>query len=184
MLLVGAGSVARAKLDALSPTGCALKVVALGIPAGFKVAAEALGAELREAPFHPEDLEGAALVVAATNDPATNLAIAREARQRGILVNAVDDRAACDAYFAATFRRGPLTLAIGSQGGFPGLTRALRRLLEALLPEGDSPLLHRLAAARHRCRSLPDPESRKAALDPLLTAFEATYPGALHELEP
>lgn len=184
MLLVGAGSVARAKLDALAPTGCALKVVALAIPAGFRAAAEALGADLREAPFRAEDLEGATFVVAATNDPATNLAIAHAARQRGILVNAVDDRAACDAYFAATLRRGPLTLAIGSQGGFPGLTRALRRLLEALLPEGDSALLHRLAAARHRCRSLPNPEARKAALDPLLTAFEATYPGVPHELEP
>ncbi|HJW34018.1 MAG TPA: hypothetical protein VJ505_11680, partial [Holophagaceae bacterium] len=101
-----------------------------------------------------------------------------------ILVNAVDDPAACDAYFAATIRRGPLTLAIGSQGGFPGLTRALRRLLEAFIAEGDSPLLHRLAAARHRCRDLPDPDTRKAALDPLLTAFEATYPGVPHELEP
>ncbi len=184
MLVVGAGSVARAKLDALAPTGCAVQVVALASPAGFRAAADALGADLREAPFRPEDLDGAALVVAATNDPATNLAIAQEARRRGILVNAVDDRAACDAYFAATIRRGPLTVATGSQGGFPGLTRALRRVLEALLPESDSPLLHRLAAARHRCRSLPDPDTRKAALDPLLTAFEATYPGVPHELEP
>ncbi|HJV22975.1 MAG TPA: bifunctional precorrin-2 dehydrogenase/sirohydrochlorin ferrochelatase, partial [Holophagaceae bacterium] len=179
-----AGSVARAKLDALAPTGCALRVVALGIPPSFRAAAEVKGADLREAPFRTQDLDGVTFVVAATNDPATNLAIARAARARGILVNAVDDVAACDAFFAATLRRGPLTLAIGSQGGFPGLTRALRRLLEAFIPEGDGPLLHRLAAARHRCRSLPDPESRKAALDPLLTAFEATYPGVPHELEP
>lgn len=184
VLLVGAGSVARAKLAALAPTGCALRVVALRIPKGFRREAEALGAELHERPYDPSDLEGATLVVAATNHPGTNLALAREARARGVLVNSVDDPAACDAYFAATLRRGPLTLAIGSQGGFPGLTRALRRVLEALLPEGDTPLLQRLQGARTRCRNLPDPEARKAALDPLLTAFEATYPGVLHEPRP
>ncbi|HJV88907.1 MAG TPA: bifunctional precorrin-2 dehydrogenase/sirohydrochlorin ferrochelatase [Holophagaceae bacterium] len=177
VLLVGAGSVARGKLDALAPTGCALRVVALAIPASFRAAAEAMGADLREAPFRTEDLDGVTFVVAATNDPATNLAIAREARARKILVNAVDDVAGCDAFFAATIRRGPLTLAIGSDGQFPGLTRALRRLLEAFLPEGDAPLFHRLARARARCRHLPAPEARKAALDPLLTAFERTYPG-------
>lgn len=143
-----------------------------------------MGAEVHERPFEPTDLAGASLVIAATNDPAINLHIAKTARGRGVLVNAVDDPAACDVYFAATIRRGPLTLAIGSQGGFPGLTRALRRLLEAFLPEGDAPLLHRLTQARQRCRSLPDPHVRKAALDPLLTAFEATYPGVSHELEP
>lgn len=143
-----------------------------------------MGAEIHERPFRTNDVEGVALVIAATNAPATNLHIAKTARGLGVWVNAVDDVAACDAYFAATIRRGPLTLAIGSQGGFPGLTRALRRLLAAFLPEGDVPLLHRLAEARQRCRHLPDPESRKAALDPLLTAFEATYPGVPHELEP
>lgn len=143
-----------------------------------------MGAEVHERPFEPTDLAGASLVIAATNDPAINLHIAKTARGLGVLVNAVDDPAACDVYFAATIRRGPLTLAIGSQGGFPGLTRALRRLLEAFLPEGDDPLLRRLAQARERCRSLPDPEARKAALDPLLSAFEATYPGVPHELEP
>jgi siroheme synthase-like protein len=129
-------------------------------------------------------VSGAALVIAATNDSATNQQIAKTARGLGVWVNAVDDPPSCDAFFAATIRRGPLTLAIGSQGGFPGLTRALRRLLEALIPEGEGPLLHRLAAARHRCRSLPDPDTRKAALDPLLTAFEATFPGVLHEPNP
>ncbi len=181
MLLVGAGRVAQDKLRALAPTGCALRVVAKAIPEAMRREARGLGVQWREGAFEPRDLEGALLVVAATNDPAANAAIAAAARARGVLVNAVDDPPACDAYFAATIRRGPLTFAIGTQGGFPGLARAVRRLLEALLPEGDGPLLLRLAQARARVRSLPDPEARKAALDPLLSAFEATYPGVIHD---
>lgn len=184
MLVVGAGSVARAKLSALSPTGCSLTVVALRISDEIRREGQNLGVEFHERSFEPSDLEGVSLVIAATNDPATNQHIAKTARGLGVLINAVDDPNSCDAYFAATVRRGPLTLAIGSQGGFPGLTRALRRLLEAFLPEGDIPLLHRLAQARARCRGLPDPDARKAALDPLLTAFEATYLESPHELEP
>ncbi len=184
MLLVGAGSVARAKHSALSPTGCSLRVVALRISGEFRREVEEKGGETHERPFRPSDLHGVSLVIAATNDPNTNQFIAKTARGLGVWVNAVDDPASCDVYFAATVRRGPLTLAIGSAGGFPGLTRALRRLVEAFIPEGDGPLLQRLARARQRCRALPDSGARKAALDPLLTAFEATYPGVPHELEP
>lgn len=181
MLLVGAGRVAQDKLRALAPTGCALRVVALRIPEAMRREARGLAVQWREGAFTPGDLEGAAFVVAATNDPEVNRAIAAAARTRNLLINAVDDPPACDAFFAATLRRGPLTLAIGTQGGFPGLARAVRRLLDALLPEGDAPLLQRLAQARARARELPDPAARKAALDPLLTAFEATYPGVIHD---
>ena len=181
VLLVGAGRVARDKLRALAPTGCALRVVAKAIPEAFRWEARGLGVQWREGAFAPEDLEGAVLVIAATNDPEANRAIAAAARALGVLVNAVDDPPACDAYFAATLRRGPLTLAVGTEGGFPGLARAVRRLLDALLPEGDAPLLQRLAQARRRARTFPDPAARKAALDPLLDAFEATYPGVIHD---
>lgn len=181
VLLVGAGRVAQDKVRALASTGCALRVVAKAIPEAFWREVVGLDVQWREGLFREEDLEGAVLVIAATNHAASNHRIATAARAKGILVNAVDDPPACDAYFAATLRRGPLIFAIGTQGSFPGLARAARRLLEALLPEGDTPLLQRLAQARTRCRTLPDPETRKAALEPLLTAFEATFPGVTRD---
>src|SRR5690348_6011835 len=112
VLLVGGGSVARAKLAALREAGADLRIVATRFSTAFRW--EARGLRLQSRPFAPSDLDGVQLVIAATNDAVVNAAIAAEARARGIWVNAVDDPPACDAYFASTLRRGPLTLAISS----------------------------------------------------------------------
>jgi siroheme synthase-like protein len=135
---------------------------------------EAKGLRLSTRPFAPSDLDGVQLVIAATNDAATNAAIASEARARSIWVNAVDDPPACDAFFAATLRRGPLTLAISTDGAFPGLSRSLRLALESLLPDEDP--LHELTALRARLRQrLPDSAARSRALRALLHDFETRY---------
>ncbi|HJU82638.1 MAG TPA: bifunctional precorrin-2 dehydrogenase/sirohydrochlorin ferrochelatase [Holophagaceae bacterium] len=178
VLLVGGGSVAQAKLQALRAAGGAPRIVAARVSPAFRIEAE--GLELHERAFTPSDLDGVRLVVSATNDGATNAAIAEAARRRDIWVNAVDDPGACDAYFASTLRRGPLTLAVSTGGAFPGLGRHLRRALEPLLPEADEALLHQLAGLRNRLRArLPDPERRSAVLRELLTEFERRYlPGA------
>ncbi|HTL97178.1 MAG TPA: bifunctional precorrin-2 dehydrogenase/sirohydrochlorin ferrochelatase [Holophagaceae bacterium] len=172
VLLVGGGSVARAKLAALREAGADLRIVATRFSTSFRW--EARGLRLRTRPFKPSDLDGIQLAVAATNDPAVNAAIASEARARGVWINAVDDPAACDAYFASTLRRGPLRLAISTDGAFPGLSRSLRLALEALFP--DEAALHDLAALRARLRErLPDPAARTAALRTLLHDFETRH---------
>ncbi|HXC16317.1 MAG TPA: bifunctional precorrin-2 dehydrogenase/sirohydrochlorin ferrochelatase [Holophagaceae bacterium] len=181
VLLVGGGSVARAKLAALRETGADLRVVATRFSTAFRW--EAKGLRLQARPFAPSDLDGVHLVIAATNDPAVNAAIASEARARGIWVNAVDDPPACDAFFASTLRRGPLTLAISTDGAFPGLSRSLRLALESLLP--DEGPLHDLTALRARLRQhLPDPAVRTEVLRALLHDFETRYfalPGDDHD---
>ena len=172
MLLVGGGSVARAKLAALREAGADLRIVATRFSTSFRW--EARGLRLRTRPFEPSDLDGVQLAVAATNDPAVNAAIATEARARGVWINAVDDPSACDAFFASTLRRGPLRLAISTDGAFPGLSRSLRLALETLFPDEAS--LHDLAALRARLRTrLPDPAARTAALRGLLHDFETRH---------
>lgn len=181
MLLAGGGSVARAKLAQLREAGADLRIVATRFSTAFEW--EARGLKLHTRPFKPSDLDGIQLVVAATNDPAVNAAIATEARARGIWVNAVDDPPACDAYFASTFRRGPVQLAISTQGSFPGLSRSLRLALESLFP--DLRLLRDFTALRDRLKErLPDSAARTRALRALLRDFESAYlalPGDDHD---
>lgn len=172
VLLVGGGTVARDKLRALREAGAELRLVATRFHEGFK--AEAGDIPLHERPFQPKDLDGIHLAIAATNDAETNATIAREARSRGIWINAVDDPPACDAYFASTLKRGPLHLAISTEGAFPGLSRSLRLTLEALLPDEVS--LESLASLRARLRRrLSDPAARALALRGLLHDFETRY---------
>jgi hypothetical protein len=61
--------------------------------------------------FEPHDLDGIFLAVLATSSKAVNRAAFQQARQRGILCNAVGDRAYCDYYYPAVVRRGPLQIA-------------------------------------------------------------------------
>lgn len=176
VLLVGAGTVARDKLRALLPTGAWIRIVALqALPEVIQTATEA-GIPLALRSFEPADLEGVALVVSATNDPALNAAIVTLGRAKGVLVNAVDDPPNCDVFFAATWRRGPLILALGTEGTFPGLSRSVREALDALVPEGDADLLQALTDARQELlKRLPDPAARRAVLLQLVETFRTTY---------
>ncbi len=76
------------------------------------------------------DLAGVRLVIAATDDPATNEAVWREAQDIGCLVNVVDDPPRCNFYVPATVRRGALTFAVSTSGKSPLLARRIRKMLE------------------------------------------------------
>ena len=177
VLLVGGGRTAEAKLGPLRDAGAAIRSVAIRHHASFvRESLRRGGVELVTGPFQASHLDGVRLVVSATDDPRVNAEVAALARERGLFCNAVDDPPACDAYFAASLRRGPWHLAIGTQGGFPGLARALREVLEILLPRGHDATLEQLCQLRRSLRAaLPDPELRRRRLERLLRAFRRTY---------
>jgi precorrin-2 dehydrogenase / sirohydrochlorin ferrochelatase len=80
--------------------------------------------------YNVQHLEGAVLVIGATDDEKTNAAVARDAREKGIPVNIVDDPQKCDFILPSIVQRGDLTLAIGTCGKSPALARLLREELE------------------------------------------------------
>ena len=173
MLVVGAGSVAQAKVRALRPTGCSLRVVALAFSEAFLAEVTGLDAELHDRAFLPADLDGVHLVISATNDPAANAVIAAHARALGLWVNAVDDAASCDALFPSILRRGPFVAAISTEGAFAGLSRAVREALEALVPDETLPEFEALVQMRQELkRALPDPAQRAEVLRTLLRQLQ------------
>lgn len=101
-----------------------------------------------ERPYRRGDLDGKALVVAATDDREANAAIASHARLKGILVNAVDDPTACDFILPAVVRQGEVVLAISTGGLSPALARWLRQELEGYLSDEFAPLAELLADVR------------------------------------
>jgi len=185
---VGAGTVAQAKLRHLLETGAAITVVALSVLEGVRTLAAdpAVRIHLLERRVEIQDLVGKCLVVSATNDPWLNGVLALAARRLGIWFNAVDEADNCAFYMAGSLRRGPLQVAVGSQGAFPGLVRGLRRCLDALLPKEHLDDLERLAELRRRIRAdLPDPASRGRILRRAVETLERDYFKALRDrLEP
>lgn len=167
--MVGGGTVARAKLLALRPTGCSLRSVSLAFSPDFRSALEGFEVEVCQRAFQPSDLEGVHLVISATNDPAANRFIAAHARALGLWVNAVDDAASCDALFPSILRRGPFVAAISTEGAFAGLSRVVREALEGLVPEATVPEFEALAQLRQQLKvTLPDPRQRAEYLRGIL----------------
>jgi siroheme synthase-like protein len=80
------------------------------------------------------DLAGAALAFVAVGDAAVTRAVAEEARDLGIWVNAADDPARSDAVLPAVVRRGDLVVAVGTGGASPALAGAVRDEIAAFLP--------------------------------------------------
>lgn len=133
VLVAGAGTVAAGKIQGLLEVGARIHVVAPEIGEAFAPWLPRLDRFDRRA-ARPEDVDGAALVIAATSDRRTNRMLAEAAEARGLLVNAVDDPEACTFYAPAVVRRGPVTIAISTDGASPLLAAQLRRVLEAALP--------------------------------------------------
>lgn len=188
VLLVGAGSVAQAKLRPLIEAGAAITVVALSVSRAVRDLAvgHASQVHLLERKVEIADLVGRRLVVSATGDAWLNSVLGLAAQRLGIWFNAVDEADNCAFYMAGSLRRGPLQLAVGSQGAFPGLVRGLRRCLDSLLPQEHLDDLERLAELRRRIRTdLPDPESRGRILRRAVETLERDYFKALRDrLEP
>lgn len=167
-LVVGAGTVALAKIVSLREAGAAIAVVAPQAHDEVRSLARAGALEWRERVFEPADLDGAFLVIAAANAPAVNHAVFEEARRRNVLCNAVDDPPNCDFYFGSVVRRGDLQVAISTAGKSPALAQRLRREIDAQLPQHLGPWLDELGELRNEIRTaLPAGESRNLLLHEL-----------------
>ena len=158
-LIVGGGAVALRKARKLLPYGPCLTVVAQS----FVPELEALeGAALCRRAFRPRDVEGQALVVAATGDGALNREIAALCRARRICERG--GRQGQQLFlFPALVRRGPLSIGISTGGASPTAAVYVKEKIEAALPGGDgwNGILEYLAARRAPVRaSVPDETAR------------------------
>lgn len=164
-LVVGAGSIAESKIPSLLDSGAQVHVVALDANAAVSAWAAAGKISLELHRFNPAGLDGAFLVIAATSSGDLNGQVFREARQRGILCNAVDDPEHCDFYYGAVVRRGALQFAISTAGRSPALAQRLRRELEEQFGPEYAEWLEELGAERDRVFvSGLEPEARRKHL--------------------
>jgi siroheme synthase-like protein len=155
-VVAGGGAVARRKVEGLLAAGADVLVVAPEIgemPPGAALA-------LREARL--DDLDGAALAVCATDDPAANAALAREARRRGVLVNVVDDPESGTFTVPAVARRGRVQIGVSTGGASPLLARRLRDELAAHVTDDHA----RLAALLAELRAEWEPRATAAGVPP------------------
>ena len=175
-LVVGAGNVAQSKIRSLLDSGAKVRVIAPQANTAVEEWARAGVITWEARSFEAADLEGTFLVIAATSSSAVNGTIFREAQQRNILCNAVDDPEHCDFYYGAIVRRGQLQVAISTEGQSPALAQRIRRELEAQLGPEYAGWVEELGKVREQVFATDiEPESRRQLLHELASrdAFAA-----------
>jgi uroporphyrin-III C-methyltransferase/precorrin-2 dehydrogenase/sirohydrochlorin ferrochelatase len=167
-LLVGAGTVALEKIGSLLKTGVKLRVIAPRVHSEIRQLAAEGKLELFEREFAPSDLDGNFIVIAATDVPAVNATVYREAVARGIACNSVDDIPNCDFFFGSVVSRGDLQIAISTAGESPAVAQRLRREIDEQLPQDLGPWLAQLGALRREVLAThPRGEERRLLLHEL-----------------
>jgi len=177
-LVVGAGSVGEPKIRSLLQAKAEVRVIAPHVTAIVAAWAEAGILTWHRRNFVSQDLEGAFLVVAATNSRDVNEDVFRQAQYRKILCNTVDDPQHCDFYYPAVVRRGELQFAISTGGRSPALAQRLRRELEAQFSPEYAGWVDELGNAREKLQASDlEPEVKKRQLHELASqeAFEAAH---------
>jgi uroporphyrin-III C-methyltransferase/precorrin-2 dehydrogenase/sirohydrochlorin ferrochelatase len=134
------------KVEKLLPFGAAVRVVAPDVLCAFDTLS---GVQVQRRCFVPQDIDGCALVVAATNDEALNAHIAALCRTAHIPVNTVDDPQNCTFFFPALVQRGTMTVGITSGGASPSASVWAKEQIDALLPTQMGDILQYLADTRY-----------------------------------
>lgn len=160
VLVIGGGEVALRKARLLSDAGARLRVVAPEIRSDLQELAGDEGCFLRG--YVSGDLQGVALVIAATDDEPLNARISAEAQAQGIPVNVVDAPALCSVIFPAIVDRSPLIVAVSSGGDAPVLARLIRAKIETWIPATYGQLANLGKRFRERVKQLfPDVQQRR-----------------------
>src|SRR5919205_7590 len=184
--VVGGGAVAARKAALLARAGAAVTVISPELGPELRAEAAAGRVTHRARTFVPADLDGMALVIAATDDAAVNQSVFEAAEARNLPVNVVDQPHLCRFLMPAVIDRAPVLIAISTGGASPVLARRLRTRLESLIPARYG----RLAALAERLRSrvaerLPDLGARRRFWDHVLDGpvAELVHAGREREVE-
>jgi siroheme synthase-like protein len=126
-LVVGGGKVAERKVNILLKFRGPIKVVSPRISSTLLKLAERGKIDVHLKGYEANDLNGVALVFAATNNERINQQIHKDAGERNIPINVVDNPTLCDFIVPSIVKKDPILIAISTSGMLPFLSKRLRK---------------------------------------------------------
>ncbi|MBA4389316.1 MAG: siroheme synthase [Syntrophus sp. (in: bacteria)] len=111
--------------------------------------------------YTAEDLNDAALIFACTDNSAINKRIKKDAIQKNIPVNVVDNPDLCDFIVPSIVKKGDLTIAISTSGTLPLLSKKLREKIEETITDDYLEYLHIVGEFRkHLIKTVKEGQKR------------------------
>jgi uroporphyrin-III C-methyltransferase/precorrin-2 dehydrogenase/sirohydrochlorin ferrochelatase len=133
-IVIGGGDVALRKVNMLLRAQGEVTIYAPEIHADLQSLLDEKKIRFVAKPFHPAQLEGACLVIAATDDHVVNRSVSEAAKLANIPVNVVDAPELCTFTMGSIIDRSPVVIAVSSEGNAPVLARYIRTKIETMLP--------------------------------------------------
>ena len=133
-VVIGGGDVAMRKVSMLLKASAAITLYSPEICHELQDLVDAKKILHIPLKFEQNQLIGACLVIAATDDEAVNIAVSQAAKAQNIPVNVVDAPHLCTFTMGSIIDRSPVVIAISSEGNAPVLARYIRAKIETMLP--------------------------------------------------
>ena len=162
-LIAGGGRIALHKLQKLLPYGAKLQIVAPEVSEAMERTALENDICVIKRAFEPSDLNEMFFVIAASDDAKVNAEIGRLCRERGILVNVVDDKEACSFLFPSLVKEGNLSIGISTEGTSPEVAAELRSRVVSMIPADMDAILAYLGSLRPLAKAHVKDTGRRAA---------------------
>lgn len=128
-VIVGGGNVAYRKACSLKEAGAKVTVISPDICPEMS---NEKGLTLINKNYNENCLDGAMLVIAATDDEEVNKKVSLDAGKRNIIINVVDRPELCTFIVPATVKRGEFCISISTGGASPALAKNIRKELEVV----------------------------------------------------
>lgn len=178
LLIVGGGNVCLEKLQAVlqNSPATSITIVAPSINDAVRdLAALHPTILLLERPYHLDDLAHAEIAIVAVNDRSVSETVARDAREKGILVNVADTPDLCDFYLSSIVRKGNLKIAISTNGKSPTIAKRLKEEITGMIPDEMESVLDNMQTIRTQLNGdFPEKVRRLNDLTKVLVAKQAT----------
>lgn len=169
VVVIGGGRVAERKVTGLLGTGSLITVISPQATEELKGLAGSGLIEWLERSFSKEDIEGAFLIFAATNDNVLNQSIKMAASEQQ-LVTIADDPEGSDFHVPSHIQRGRLSIAVSTGGASPTLARKIREQLEHQFDDQFEEYLEFLFSARQRIlKEVKDPSRKGKILNAIVS---------------
>ncbi len=126
-VVIGAGEIGLEKIEGLLACGGDVTVIAPEAHDAVKTLSDEGAINWLQREYMSSDVEGAFMIIAATNDTDVNIQVFNDAENRGMLVNVVDVPPLCNFILPAITRTGPIAIAISTAGASPALAKRMKR---------------------------------------------------------
>lgn len=149
-VVIGGGKVAERKVKSLLECEASIRLISPDLTPGLAMLVNKKMIDYKQGNYTDADLDGAFLVIAATNKKEVNDSVYAECLKKRILINVVDAPSKTNFIVPSTMRTGSLSISVSTDGKSPLMARLIREELESFYTQEFGLFLDFLADIREQ----------------------------------